>query len=341
MLVTYLRSSSYNNYDFCELQYFITYVLGHRSDSGKKAELGTIVHKVMEILAGLKKSHQDTPTRNKYISITDDAVGTVKVKKEHFFTKEFVEEMVELSFQSYTKDSKHHWMPADRKAATTLSWQALDHNDGQFDPRFRDVVDPEPHFDIPIDEDWAKYDYTLPDGQIVKGQLAIKGTIDLVTKVSDTVIEVIDWKTGQRKDWNTGEEKTYAKLQTDAQLLLYNYAISKLYPQYEQAIMTIFFVKDGGPFSMCFDNTDQEKFLGMLKGRYQEIQANNKPKPLSPTRASWKCNKLCHFYKNDWEGTGKTMCNHVEDTLKAKGMNETVKELTHEDHSIGFYEAPG
>ena len=33
------------------MQYFITYVLGHRSTSGKKAQLGTIVHKVMECLA--------------------------------------------------------------------------------------------------------------------------------------------------------------------------------------------------------------------------------------------------------------------------------------------------
>ena len=46
MLVTYIRSSSYNNYSFCQMQYFLTYVLGYQTDSGKKAELGTIVHKV-------------------------------------------------------------------------------------------------------------------------------------------------------------------------------------------------------------------------------------------------------------------------------------------------------
>ena len=54
MIVTYIRSSSYNNYDYCQLQYFITYVLGHQSDSGKKADMGTMAHKAMEILAGLK-----------------------------------------------------------------------------------------------------------------------------------------------------------------------------------------------------------------------------------------------------------------------------------------------
>ena len=59
MLVTYIRSSSYNNFEYCQMQYFITYVLGHQSDSGKKAEQGTMAHKAMEILAGLKKFQQD------------------------------------------------------------------------------------------------------------------------------------------------------------------------------------------------------------------------------------------------------------------------------------------
>ena len=109
----------------------------------------------------------------------------------------------------------------------------------------------------------------MPDGTKATGQLAIKGTIDLVTQIDDGVIEVIDWKTGQRKNWATGEEKTYEKLLEDPQLLLYNYAISRLYPDYEQAIMSIFFIRDGGPFSMCFDKSD-------LKKRYNQIQTNFK-----------------------------------------------------------------
>jgi len=58
MLITYIRSSSYNNYSYCQMQYFITYVLGHTPISGKKADLGTIVHKVMEVLAKLKRYTQ-------------------------------------------------------------------------------------------------------------------------------------------------------------------------------------------------------------------------------------------------------------------------------------------
>ena len=154
MIVTYIRSSSYNGYDYCQMQYFLTYVLGHRSDSGKKAELGTMVHKVMEILAGLKKFQQDNP-RKKYLVVEDDAAGKIRIHKDRLLTDEFVNELTGVSIKCYEKDSKHKWYPADKKQVSKLTWDTLEYNEGQFDPRLRDVVDPEPHFDIAIaDRDW-------------------------------------------------------------------------------------------------------------------------------------------------------------------------------------------
>jgi len=92
MLITYVRSSSYNNYDYCQMQYFLTYVLGWRSESGKKADMGTMAHKVMEILAGLKKFQQDNP-RKKYLEIVDDKCGKVRVSKDDLYTSDFVDEI--------------------------------------------------------------------------------------------------------------------------------------------------------------------------------------------------------------------------------------------------------
>jgi len=340
MLVTYIRSSSYNNYAFCQMQYFLTYVLGHQSDSGKKAELGTIVHKVMEVLASLKKFMQDNPSR-KYLKIEDDALGEVKVHVDKFMDDFFVVSLVDRSFDFYTGSSKNKFTAGDRKTCLNLSWDALQYNDGQFDPRILNVVASEPHFDIEIDEDWAKYEYELPNGEKVSGNLAIKGTIDLVTQPEDGIIEVIDWKTGRRLDWATGEEKTYEKLLSDPQLLLYNYAISKIFPDYDQSIMSIFYIKDGGPFSMCFDAQDRKKFLGLLKKRFEDIKNNMSPKPLSSRRESWKCTKLCHFYKNNWPGTDTKMCIYIEEHLKKHGMKDTVNKCTKEGFSIGYYDAPG
>jgi hypothetical protein len=321
------------------MQYFITYVLGHRSVSGKKAQLGTVVHKVMEVLASCKKKLQDEPDK-KSLYITDDGIGKVNFTKNSLFTKTFVNKILDRSYEYYTTNCTHKYTGADKRFCVKLTTDGLEYNDGQFDPRKRNIVDAEPQFDIPIEAPWAKFKYNV-DGKEVEGQLAIKGTIDLVTEVDDGVIEVIDWKTGQRKNWATGEEKTYEKLLEDPQLLLYNYAISKLYPEYQQAIMSIFFIRDGGPFSMCFDESDQEKFLGMLEQRFKQIKHNECPTPCSRNRTSFKCTKLCDFYKKNWPGTNISMCEHVEEHLKAFGHDETVEKCTREGFNIGYYEAPG
>ena len=105
--------------------------------------------------------------------------------------------------------------------------------------------------------------------------------------------------------------------------------------------MSIFYIRDGGPFSMCFDRNDQNKFLHMLGKRFQQIQKNDKPLPISKNRNHWKCTKLCHFYKNKWPGTNKSMCQYIEEELKGSGMKDTVGNCTKKDFSIGHYEAPG
>ena len=221
MIVTYIRSSSYGNYDFCQMQYFMTYVLGYRSESGKKAQQGTACHKVMECLAACKKELQDNPD-SKTLSITDDALGQLEFTPRKLGTKKFVAQLMKDSYEHYTSQDSHKYYPADFRFCEKQVETALTFNEGQFDPRNRNIVDTEPTFDIEIEEDWAKYEYEMPDGTTITGNLAIKGTIDLVTKIDDNIIEVVDWKTGQRKTWATGEVKTYEKLLDDAQLLLYN-----------------------------------------------------------------------------------------------------------------------
>jgi hypothetical protein len=630
----------------------MTYVLGHRSPSGKKAQLGTMVHKVMEVLASCKKHLQDHPDE-KTMKVVDDALGEVEFTKRKLYSKKFVEDLLKASYEWYQKDCVHKYYPADFKFCKKQIDAALEFNDGQFDPRKRNIVATEPTFDIPIEEDWAKFSYYI-DEKKVDGQLAIKGTVDLITEIDDGIIEVVDWKglplstplptpdgfttmrdieegdivfdqygkecrvvgkskvkikdcfritfddktsvvcddehlwklsngntvpvqelkindninvtrpldckekdlpidpyllgvwlgdgrnrsceissgdgeifknlksiglslgknlekrsktlqtrtvlgktkkfrklnllnnkhipemyfrasfeqrlsllrglmdtdgnvnkkrkqavfttcnkrlsndvknllltlgqrpnqsdisrntnfkkdvrifpiafrpiginpfllsrkqcnpewgpgksgvrriisieksitqktqcisvdskdntylctenyipthnTGQRKNWATGEEKTYEKLLDDPQLLLYNYAISKLYPDYDQAIMSIFFTRDGGPFSMCFDKSDQDRFLEMLRKRFEEIKRNHKPKPVDPRRRDFRCQKLCHFCKNNWPGTTKNMCEYVEQQLYTVGYDQTVKDCTREGHDIGYYESPG
>jgi len=346
MLVTYIRSSSYNNYDFCQMQYFLTYNLGWRSNSGKKADMGTMAHKVMEILAGLKKFQQDNP-RKKYLVVEDDKCGKVRVHKDKLNTDELVDKLTEDSIQAYSATSSHKFYPKERGEVRATVQTFLTWNDNQFDPRKRNIYYPEPHFDLPIEEDWAKFDFVDSNGNTQKGQLAIKGTIDLVTLVNDDTIEVVDWKSGRRLDWATGEEKTYKKMMNDPQLLLYFYAMSRIFPEFSNRIMSIFFYKDIDgkvdpvPYSFCFDKSDEDRFLEMLRKRVQEIRKNVKPSVLDPTRKDFRCKYLCHFCKNSFEGETDSMCITIEKELVQLGMDEVVKKRTAPDFNIGFYEAPG
>ena len=60
MICSYMRSSSYNNFEFCKMQYYLNYVLGIPRSVGKKADKGTMVHKILECIANIKLQEQNT-----------------------------------------------------------------------------------------------------------------------------------------------------------------------------------------------------------------------------------------------------------------------------------------
>ena len=341
MIITYFRSSSYNQYSMCPHAYYLTYVLGHQSPSGVAAEKGTIVHKVMECLAHSKLAHQQN--KDHYI---DDHFGKMCVKDhDYVYSDKIVDDLIELSYDHYTKKSDHHYTPRHFKDCHKWSYQAITHCNGAFDPRNRDIVAPEGAFDFEVEEDWAKYEYDLPSGEKISGQLSMKGTIDLITKVRDGVFEVIDWKTGRRLDWATGKEKDFKKLTTDPQLRIYHYALSKMYPDVEQFIMTIYFIKDGGPYTLAFTKDDIADTKKMLKKRFEEIKNSERPRLIR----SWKCSKICHFGKTLHDsgklspktGEPMTICEYTAEKIREKGMNTSLVEDIKEGQKLDYYQSPG
>jgi hypothetical protein len=328
----------------CEQQYFIEYVLGLRSPSNKKADKGTIVHKVLEILACIKQALQ-----NSQDIIIDDVIGNIDIHKY------CLESIIKQVYNYYTSQFKHHtWEHKDFKDCHAWVYKALQYNNGAFDPRNRVIVQPEQHFDLPINKDWASFKYDTKDG-VLEGKLAIKGTIDLITQIDDSTLEIVDWKTGRRLDWATGQEKTLAKLQNDPQLKMYHYAVQQLYPNIEHVIVSIFFINDGGAYSICYSKDDLYSTEMMLKNKFETIKAAQVPK-LSKT---WKCNKLCHFGKSTFENSHvlpmieyrdnqitpiyqpMTKCEQVKHDIELKGIKNVVDSYTIPGYTIGKYKAPG
>ena len=111
MEISYLRSSSYNTYSLCELQYYGIYVLGIKDLGGRASILGTCFHAVMELLAKLKYAFDK---EEEYI--TDDIVGKIPVELDcdidYFFEK---------IYKYYTENNSHiEWAKANK--TNCLKW---------------------------------------------------------------------------------------------------------------------------------------------------------------------------------------------------------------------------
>lgn len=330
-IVTYFRSSSYNAWDWCQHQYYIIYGLGYRTPSGLKAVKGTMVHKVMEALAWKQKCIQEGKTE----------FNDVELGKLSLADCDDIKGITDRAFEFYKAGESHlTFTRTDYRDVHEWVRLAMTENGGIFNPLNRVVVEPEQQFDIPIDKPWAKYEFEYR-GEKLQGQLHLKGSIDLIVKNDDSCYEIIDYKTGQRKDWATGEMKDLAKLQKDPQLMLYFYAASQLYPDVDTILCSIFFVRDGGGFTVMFDKSDLIKVEEMLKKRFEEVKRNEMPRLLSPNQSHWKCTRLCHFAKNKWPGTTQTMCEYIRDRIKERGLQATTDEFAHEKHHPNFYKAPG
>lgn len=298
----------------------------------------------MEILAFIKKANQDNITK-----IDDDIAGKINIKKYD------LEKIFNIVYNHYITNNSHHsWSDKDKKDCWNWVNKTIEFNQGMFDPRNRHIVCPEQHFDFVIDKPWAKYSFDTPEGKL-EGNLALKGTIDLITKIDDNFFEIIDWKTGRRLNWATGKAKTQECLENDPQLRIYHYAVSHLYPNIDNIMITINFINDGGPFSMCFQKSDLIKTELMLRNKFEKIKLVKRPQ----LNRSWMCKKLCHFGKTTFENTsigpleeyrdnqvtkqGDVMCKceQIYHDIQLQGIDTVIQSYKHPNHSFGFYKPPG
>jgi CRISPR/Cas system-associated exonuclease Cas4 (RecB family) len=291
------------------MKYFFQYVLGFKDRTNKKALMGTIVHRALQVLGDKKvaitngkEKVENDDIRDLTLEECDDIDAITKLCFDHYLAHE----------KDVTLDKK------ELKTCTNWVYKALAYKNGQLDPRNQDIFATEQFFDIEIKKDWAKYDYEV-NGEKISGYLSIKGTVDVIAKEGEKYFQVLDYKTGRRLNWATGEEKTYEDLQKDKQLLLYYYALKNLYPDWSFYV-SIYYINDGGIFDLVFDESDYEKAEQILKEKFQDIKNNKVPRQLSKEQAHWKCQKLCKFSET-FEDTGKNACQHFHDMIQSKGID--------------------
>ena len=331
MIITYLRSSSYTEWDFCQNKYYIDYVLGFHSPANKAAQKGTIVHKALELLARRKLAEQQC----KSAFISHELERTFDVHEIDPDTA------IELAFEYYSSKKEFEYTKADYNDCIHWMWEALLWKNGTFSPLKLKILEAEQYFDFEIQEPWAEYSYKLPDGTLLEGHLGLKGTIDLVTQRDPHTIEVIDWKTGRRINWNTMKQKEYDDFYSDPQLLIYYYAACRLYPNIENVFFTIFYMQSGGPFSLCFDKSHYAIAENMLRTRFNTIRNTKKPNLIWPhKKCSW-----CFFSKNKLDNSPAysyhdSICRKIKDEILTLGISKVTQKYS-KDKSHSLYKEGG
>jgi CRISPR/Cas system-associated exonuclease Cas4 (RecB family) len=328
----YLRSSMNGTWSMCKMKFMLGYILGWQEPSNKKADKGTMVHKVMEILANAKSARQNNES-----TFSDDILGTISSENYE------IDPIIDTVYKHYSTAFSHHdWTVEDHKEIVKWCWKTLNYNNGEFDPANQNIVKAEQNFKLHLNEEWAK-------------DLELTGTIDLITKVDDKTYEIIDYKTGARTNWATGKAKEYKDFFEDFQLRYYHLAVSMLYPEIENILVTIFYVNSGGPFTVSFGKSDIPETIRRVRELYDEIRLTEKPE----LRRGFHC-KFCDYSKSTFEGTnlpvihntGQTNCNFTPrgeamkkcDQMKFifdnRSMELVVANAT-KDGYINKYKAPG
>lgn len=306
MKINALRASTIGRYDDCPFAFYLEYVCGLSALSGKKASLGTCVHLVAQLLAQAKKVGRDKYP-NKY---TDPKF------------------LLDVCWPRHLKDNSHH--SYDQKDYEFCEKMVKIILESDINPLSRKILNIEHQFEIQIQKPGFAYDYFCSiSSQNKSGHMMLRGTIDLITEVDEETIEVIDYKTGERKSWTTGEPKELEDFYDDTQLLLYNLATHKLYPDYKHRLFTIVYVRDGGPFTVTFTEEDIAKAIDRLRRKFNEIRADDDPKRLKDDKSrkdAWKCRYVCHYGKTKDE-RGVSQCDKYFSILKNNGIEEATKIL--------------
>lgn len=371
-----ISKSSYENFDKCELGFFIQYKLKQRKQlPNAKRDLGTALHSVMENLALIKKNIQDggpNYIENDLGKIEYDAatwlsprelseieVATInknRTNKDFFRDRkrcilkgkvvregeELVEKLIDLAFDKYLRETIE-WVYANTKKKDPFEkwyreacWLSIE----QFDPRKVNVIDVEKQFDLILPWDWAKLD----NGKYIR----VFGYIDLIYEQDGHWI-ILDFKSGVReKDFKA---KTYSDIKKDLQLSIYSYAINQLYPHITN-VCDLFFVRDGGIFTVSFDPKENEKSIeGTLREHIEKVKTCEDPSMLSPNMMSvsqkelddmgWFdlkknqidsfCRYLCPAYQNKSYGK-KCDCVFIKEKIQEHGMEYVLENYKAENN---------
>jgi hypothetical protein len=331
MIITHIRSSFLNQYSStCQHSAFIEYCLLLKSAPHPKTIWGSIYHLCMELIGKLRICQQ----KNEMSFIHED-IGEIKLSfYEELYDEKYIQELCRRAFNFYQQKYPDKIFDKDYKQIEKWVFQTLTYKNGLTDPRNKDIIACELKFDIPIDEQWANYNY--PEFGIF-GNVHFHGTIDQIIRQTDDIYEITDFKSGSLHNFNTGQDKDYVELMTEIQCKFYHYIIFKLFPHLKQTLFSYFYVRYLSPYTIVFDKEDIKNTEKQLKETFLEIKRNTYPKLKSKHRTHFFCKKICHFCKHSLPNSPLCICEEIQNSIQENGMVNTIKKYKCSKFNFGDY----
>lgn len=262
MQLDVLSSSYYNNYSDCAWKFFLISCCFEQDVAGASALLGTISHKVLELLARLSiiKHRKDS----KYW----DYQYLWQICFNHFFNK---------------KPEIAQKIEPSKIKKVVLGLKEL--VEGEYSPISENVIHSEREFIVSMEGKRFK----LESGS----QFVIRGTIDRIDKTHDPKIIIIhDYKSGQATVFPSKEPITPDYLTNESiQPAMYFYAAMKMFPHIKEVIVLFHYFSEKITIPAIFTEKDLPRIEDKIYQRFNTIKNDNDTK----RNISWRCKSLCHF----------------------------------------------
>lgn len=265
MFINRLSASAVKTYKWCPWQYWLSYVLELENQTGKAACQGNIVHLALEWIAKLHQKGKE-------------------IDAEWLLSRAWDEELSRNPHLAMRRTTQRGESADYRKCREGLETVL---NDQDYDPRRSKVLGVEHRFDISFPgPQWA-----LKDRDGKQKQFRITGYMDLVRELNPNTLEVVDWKTGAKKDLATQLELDFYALMREVQPRLYHFAASQLYPEYENVVVTFYYTSDDGPEVLPFTFEDIVPTVAAIYRFFTTVRGDQ----LFRRCRSWKCKNFCAY----------------------------------------------
>lgn len=257
-----LSASSIESWEKCQLQYYISRILGVRTPSGLGAARGLLFHAAVELCLNDRGNHPKD-----YIQ---KALVTLGKEEQLLLTKDAQQEVhqwLQNHELTFLKHKKYEIIGTEIEF--NLIYEKV--NDRFY--RIDNILGPEYYLGLPIDKHFI-----------------IKGFIDLVLRDKDGVIHIVDWKTGQKK---------YAKLSDELyfcwQPRIYYMAATELWKATDYVITFDYIHSHHSP--VHFGPEVKQEVLASLYNVWMEIATNKRPNRFN--KENFVCKYLCGLGYHD------------------------------------------